>query len=307
MTRSYPHLAVLLAAHNGMRWLPEQLRSILAQTGVTVTVFISVDASTDGTEEWVDEMAALQPRVVALPHGFVFGGAAPNFFRLLRDVDVSGFDFVSLADQDDVWLDTKLERAIAMMRDRSVAAYSSNVTAFWPSGRQQLIVKSQPQRRWDFLFEAAGPGCTYVLSLPLAQDIQRLLLAKPGLVTKIGLHDWFIYALARAHGHKWVIDEQPGIMYRQHQSNQVGVNRGLRALVQRARKVFSGWAFGQAELIANLIGLGQDPFVRNLSCGTRLGYVRLMLSASHCRRRPVDRIVFAASCLFMAIKPVSRI
>ncbi|HBN14018.1 MAG TPA: glycosyl transferase, partial [Pseudohongiella sp.] len=42
-------VAVLLAAYNGMQWLPEQLDSILSQVGVDVTVYVSTDRSSDGT------------------------------------------------------------------------------------------------------------------------------------------------------------------------------------------------------------------------------------------------------------------
>ena len=94
-------IAVCLAAFNGVRWLAEQLDSILAQEGVAVTVFVSVDQSSDGTEQWIDARAQVDSRIVVLPHGERFGGAARNFFRLLRDVDFSGFDYVSFADQDD--------------------------------------------------------------------------------------------------------------------------------------------------------------------------------------------------------------
>jgi rhamnosyltransferase len=52
-----PRVAVLLAAYNGMQYIAEQMDSILAQIGVDVTVFISVDRSTDGTEKWVEALA----------------------------------------------------------------------------------------------------------------------------------------------------------------------------------------------------------------------------------------------------------
>ena len=45
-----PKVAVLLAAYNGMQWIEEQLTSILGQSAVDVTVYISIDPSTDGTE-----------------------------------------------------------------------------------------------------------------------------------------------------------------------------------------------------------------------------------------------------------------
>ena len=107
-----PTVAVVLAAYNGSRWIQEQIASIFAQQGVDVTLFISVDSSTDGTEALVNQLAAADSRIVVLPHGLRFGGAAPNFYRLLKDIDFSAFDYVALADQDDVWLSSKDRKSV---------------------------------------------------------------------------------------------------------------------------------------------------------------------------------------------------
>ena len=106
-----PQIMVLLAAHNGTRWIAAQIDSILAQQAVAVQVVLSIDRSTDGTEAWAAQLAQQDARVTVLPGGQVFGGAAPNFFRLLRDVDMAGCDYVALADQDDLWHPDKLARA----------------------------------------------------------------------------------------------------------------------------------------------------------------------------------------------------
>lgn len=296
-----PCVVVCLAAFNGMRWLPEQLNSILAQTGVAVTVIVSVDKSSDQTEAWFDQQAQRDHRVVLLPHGERFGGASLNFFRILRDIDLSGFDYVSFADQDDIWLPDKLQRACQTLAASQADAYSSNVTAFWPDGRQCLVEKSQQQVRWDFLFEAAGPGCTYVMRKPLASAMQTLLKTRWTQVQQVGLHDWFAYAFARAHGYRWVIDEYAGMLYRQHAHNQVGVNQGWRALFQRASKILNGWGLAQSALIAELVGLGDDPFVRRWSGGSRMGLLWLALHAGQCRRRLRDRLLFALSCMALCV------
>lgn len=107
----HPKIAILLAAYNGMQWIAEQIETIFNQQGVGVTVFISVDLSTDGTYEWTEQLAEKHNNVVLLPYGERFGGAGPNFFRLVKDVDFSGFDAVSFADQDDIWRPEKLGRA----------------------------------------------------------------------------------------------------------------------------------------------------------------------------------------------------
>lgn len=297
-----PRVAVCLAAFNGLEWLPAQVESIFAQSHVDVTIFVSVDRSTDGTEMWVDARAKGEPRMVVLPHGEKFGGAARNFFRLLREVDFSGFDYLSFADQDDLWPIDKLHRAHEVLQLSGADAYSSNVTAFWPDGRLMPIEKSQPQRQWDFLFEAAGPGCTYVLSRGLAVALQGVLNQKWASAQEVGLHDWFSYAFARASGFRWVIDDYAGMLYRQHESNQVGVNQGWRAARHRASKVLSGWGLRQAALIADLVGLGNDVFVKRWSGGGgRMGLLWLACQAGKCRRRRRDQVLFAISCLALFI------
>lgn len=294
-------VAVCLAAFNGKSWLKEQLESILNQENVAVIVFVSVDLSSDGTEAWIDAYAKNDSRVVPLPVGLRFGGAAANFFRLLGEVDVSAFDYVSLADQDDIWYSDKLWRATRMLADSAADCYSSNVLAFWEDGSEKLINKAQPQRDWDFLFEAAGPGCTYVLKRKVVEHLKPLLRERRDIVAKLGLHDWFIYAFARAHGYEWVIDPRPSMSYRQHSSNQVGVNAGWRAFAWRMRKIMGGWGIAQARLIVQLTGLEAHPFFQPWKMPGRFGMLWLSLHAFSCRRKLSDAFIFAAMCVLLSI------
>lgn len=50
-TDNLPKVAVLLAAYNGMQWIKEQIDTVFNQQDVDVTIYISVDLSTDGTYE----------------------------------------------------------------------------------------------------------------------------------------------------------------------------------------------------------------------------------------------------------------
>lgn len=301
-----PRLLVVLAAFNGTLFLPKQIESILAQQGTQVDIVISVDRSTDGTEAMVESLVKVNPQISALPFDQVFGGAAPNFFRLLREVDLSRYDYLAFADQDDIWLPEKLLRAHQRLTETGAAGYSSNVIAFWPSGKQVVVQKALPQKRWDFLFEGPGPGCTFVLNKALAQACQTLARQQAEALTPLVFHDWFIYAFARAKGHHWVIDPQPGMLYRQHGDNQVGVNSGLKPLLRRVAKIGNGWGFAQACLTAELVGLASDHFVASWIRGQRLGLLRLALHSAQCRRRVGDRLLFALSCVWMALYLPSR-
>lgn len=294
---------VLLAAYNGMAWLEEQVESILNQKRVDVELCISVDASNDGTEQWVDQLVRRDPRVSALPHGRTFGGAAKNFFRLMTECDLDNCDYVSLADQDDIWLPLKLERAVCELSKHNAEGYSSNVTAFWRDGRKRLVEKSHRQRELDYLFEAAGPGCTYVMTRRLTAVI-RELLEREERVSQVRLHDWLFYATARNRKFTWMIDPEPSMLYRQHESNQVGVNQGWSASFNRIRAFCHGDWLEQSILISSIIG-EEAVEVRNLSSGRRSSLLSLGLAARRCRRRPRDQLAFLLLCLVLSVNGLS--
>lgn len=296
-----PKVLVLLAAYNGMQWIEQQLSSILGQSAVNVTVYISIDPSTDGTEAWCAAYAAEHPEVLVLPSAGSFGGASRNFFRLIRDVDFEGYDFVAFADQDDVWHLNKLQRASRAIQDRRVDAYSSNVTAFWPDGNTHLLDKAQPQVAWDFLFEAAGPGCTYVMSKRLADSLKASMLAHWQRLQNVSLHDWYCYAFARSHGYLWYIDPEPSMDYRQHERNQVGANKGLSPLISRYKTIHDGWWFNQVQLITQLVGQDANPFVQTWLGLRRIQLIKLSFSAWRCRRRFRDKVFFFCICWVTAL------
>jgi len=297
-----PRVAVLLAAYNGMQWLQEQLDSILDQAGVDVTVYVSVDKSSDGTFEWFCELAQVNTRVVPLAYGEVFGGAAKNFFRLLRDVDLKPFDYIAFADQDDIWLPNKLDNAHRHIVAQGCEGYSSSVTAFWPDGRRVFVNKSQTQQKWDYYFEAAGPGCTYVMAVPLAEAIKNCVLSHRERVDQVALHDWFCYAFARANGYSWYIDPTPSMLYRQHENNQFGVNAGSKAFQSRAGRIFNGWWLAQVRLIASIVQARGLALIPLLDTSYRLSLFGLSLRAWQCRRRWRDKVFFALICWALMLK-----
>lgn len=301
MPVNHPKIAVLLAAYNGMQWIEEQVASILDQQSVDVTIHISVDPSDDGTEAWCEALAAVDNRVILLPPAGRFGGAARNFFRLIRDVDTQGYDAVAFADQDDIWQPDKLLRATQIIAARGVHAYSSNVTAFWPNGKTILLDKSQPQVSWDYLFEAAGPGCTYVLKPVLAQAFRQQVVDDWESMQQVSLHDWYCYAFARSHGFEWFIDPYSSMLYRQHENNQVGANTGLSSLLQRYATIHEGWWFKQVRTIALLVGVGSEPFVRSWLNLGRCDLLVLSVRGWQCRRRLRDKLLFFFVCCLTAV------
>ena len=291
-----------MAAFNGAAFLTDQIRSILQQEKVALQLFINVDRSTDGTEKLLAEWAQSESRISLLPFGNHFGSPGRNFFRLLRDVNLMEFDYLSFADQDDLWHPDKLWRAHCMIKKLDAAGYSSNFTAFWSSGKSCPVNKASPQQKWDYVFESAGPGCTYVIQRSLAISLQELVRKGDSRLPGIDYHDWLTYAFARSRGCSWVIDPWSSMQYRQHANNQIGVNAGWRSFWLRAKKVLSGYGFEQSRLIADVIGASSLPVVQKGLRGGRLGCLWLALQARHCRRKRLDQVWFFISCLLLALR-----
>ena len=301
-----PRIAVLMTAYNGMEWIEKQIQSILNQSQIDVSLFISIDLSTDGTYEWCKNLEGRYPQVDVLPYGEKYGGAAPNFFRMLRDVSFETFNAVAFADQDDIWFENKLSRALDQIHTREVDGYSSNVIAFWPSGKQQLIQKSQRQKQWDYLFEAAGPGCTYVFTKELALALQSFCKLHQEQLKPIMLHDWFSYAFARANNFKWYIDNNSSLYYRQHTGNQVGANNGLIAFIYRFKTISSGKGIRQSALLAKTLGIDNTAFVTSWLSLKRFNLLKLALYSRKCRRKFTEQCFFSFACILMAAVGVNE-
>lgn len=303
LDNALPRVAVLLATFNGAGYIAEQVASLLQQESCIVDIWISDDQSTDGTWEWLNKQSLHDPRIRLLPRIHRLGNAARNFYRLLRDVDAAAYHYVALSDQDDIWFTHKLASSIEQLRERNVAAISSNVIAVWPNGKRRLIRKSQRQQRLDFLFESAGQGCTYVVTAECAAKFKMFLISNGKEVESVQFHDWLLYAWARSHAMNWHIDSRATVLYRQHGANVQGVNSGWTAFRRRAAQVRSGWYRNEILKIAELVRHGPTFTVE---CAAIIGLVgrstvlsRIALAASVCllRRRMKDRAAFALACV----------
>ena len=292
------NIFILLAAFNGVPYIRRQLETILNQTFKPSKILINIDQSSDMTESIVQDFAKTNSEIKILNSNKRFGSAAANFMYLLLNEDLACMDYIALSDQDDIWKEDKLEKAIHKL-EQGYDGYSSNVEAFWEGGRKKVLVKNQSQQEFDHLFESAGPGCTFVLTKRLALSLQVFL--KGGQFDQLdNYHDWLIYAYARSNVFKWHIDSYPGIEYRQHNANVFGANVGIRALISRIHRVLNGEGFNFAFRLIKELNL-QDPFIQSLFPVSRINLLRLAFKFKQCRRRWRDQIYFFCACILLAI------
>ncbi|MDP9123122.1 MAG: glycosyltransferase [Pseudomonadota bacterium] len=287
---SAPAVAVLLATYNGESWLQQQIDTIHAQEGVRVHIVASDDSSTDTTPEILLRYAANSP-LLCLPQASArMGNANRNFLRLVFEAPLGDVHFVAFSDQDDIWHAAKLARAIAELARTGAHAYSSNVKAFWPDGRTRVLVKSQPQRRHDHLFESAGPGCTFVFTREAFERLQSWVRSDYARLCESPVHDWLIYAFARVQGWRWHIDDAALMDYRQHGLNEVGANVGSNAALRRLGLLQDGRFRRNAIQVASLVD-DASWVSRSLRRLTLMDRLRLALAFRSLRRRWRDALM----------------
>lgn len=234
-------VAVLLASFNGGNFISEQLSSIFSQIDVDVTVFARDDGSTDQTEVILD-IYSKNYKLIRVKNSENTGGPSANFLKLISSIDISLYDFIALSDQDDIWRPEKLISAIKYMDDRKAIGYSSNLLAFNDETNNIWCVnKCSKQKLFDYIFQGASAGCTYVMKPVVIELVLCLLGKNANNFPKKYSHDWIIYAICRSHGLKWVHDNRMFIMYRQHNLNAFGALPGLKGLWSRFKMARVGW------------------------------------------------------------------
>ena len=286
-----PSVAILLAAYNGEQWIHEQVATILSQRGVSLHLFISVDLSNDNTYNHCIKLASIHKNITIIPYGEKFGGAAQNFYRLIKDVNFSNFDYVSFSDQDDIWIDNKLNIAIEAINKNSIQAYSSDVVAFWKSGRKMLVKKSYKQKKYDYFFESAGPGCTYVFKRQALQQFKLFLNKNWAEINMVSLHDWMIYSYFRVNNMPWYIDNNSAMLYRQHSSNQMGFNSSFKTYYKRIQMVNNKWYRLEVKKILQLL-------TKDKNYKIFLNYWFLIKNFYDLRRRPRDKFILLFLVIF---------
>ena len=278
---------VLLATYNGSQFIKEQLHSILNQKAVNVHILVSDDESNDNTLSIVKSYQ--NSNITILPNCGRMGSASQNFFRLIREANVENFDYIAFSDQDDIWLSNKLSNAINHLENKNVDAYSSNVMAFWDSGKESLIDKSGKARTYDYLFGSAGPGCTYVITKNLFKAFRNQLIFKNELSNSIKLHDWLLYAYARSHDFSWYVDKQVNMKYRQHNNNEFGANSGLKPVLQRWKMSRSGWYRQQILLTSEFCDI-DNSIISSLKSNKYIDRISLLPKVFQFRKKLAESI-----------------
>lgn len=229
---------ILLATYNGERYLEEQIDSIRQQTFTDWRLLISDDGSSDGTLRIIERYEALDTRIICVNKTVRFGGACPNFMFLLRNSSDSYFMF---CDQDDVWLPSKIEDSLQIMRlientySEAVPALvftdmrvvDADLSTISPSFERFASINPDETSLVSILSNPVAAGCTILANASL----RELTFLTPDN-QPMDMHDWWITLVAASFGHIGHVNH-PTSLYRQHGTNEFGAIRksNIRSLL----------------------------------------------------------------------------
>ena len=205
---------VLLATHDGEKYLEEQIDSIINQTG---NFQLEIIASDDGSQD--NSIKILNEKNIKYYEG-VRSGACNNFFFLLNNAGNS--DYYSFSDQDDIWQEKKIQTAIDLISKISGPALYIGSVINQKNGK---VMVPDNKKVTGFL-RNKSQGCTMVFNKELYE------LSKPKNTTNIIMHDWWIKIVASCVG-TIVLDSTPLMTYRIHTNNNTGYP-------SKARKILRG-------------------------------------------------------------------
>ncbi len=230
-----PHITIALCTHNGAAHLQAQLESYLAQTHENWSLWVSDDSSTDATRTILEDFAARHGhahaiRIIAGPDQ----GAMANYMSLLCHPEFPA-GTVALSDQDDIWLEDKLARALHKMGQSEAPLLY---------GAQSRIVDAALRP----IGASKTSNCTPGFGNALVQNIVSghsavlnasalALVRRAGVPEKVPFHDWWLYLLITGAGGYVMIDPAQVLLYRQHDNNVVGAHHGIRANMRRMRQI----------------------------------------------------------------------
>ncbi|CAK9886690.1 MAG: putative protein [Candidatus Erwinia impunctatus] len=232
---------VVVCTYNGERYILEQLASIVNQKISPQRIIISDDGSTDNTLKLVEDFAATTSiqfdvlQRVAAPKG-----PSHNF---LYGLSLTTATNVFLSDQDDVWVNDKIEhyqRVVSQISDDSQPLLIFSDAELVDSELRFLNAsflqneRLNPEQQLVFprlIFQNCIQGATVMVNRALLQHLrpsQHMLM-----------HDWWLGLLAITFGRLVFLPERL-IKYRQHANNVVGSSGyGLKRILAKFMQLSS--------------------------------------------------------------------
>lgn len=113
MEANKPLVSVIMPAYNAEKFIEKAIMSVIAQTYTNWELIVIDDGSKDATAEIVIQLAQQDSRIVFYANEKNMGVARTRN----RGFDLAKGEYVALLDSDDIWLEEKLEKQLALFSE----------------------------------------------------------------------------------------------------------------------------------------------------------------------------------------------
>ena len=236
------NISVAIAVYNGGKYLREQLDSILKQLDDTDEVVISYNESEDDTLDILKEYTERYDIIK------VFNceekGIIPNFNNAILKCSKG---YIFLSDQDDVWVDDKVEKVMAAFdADQTVLTVMHNCEyvdeELKPLGKDLFKDRKVKQG----FFKNLCVNCYQGSCMAFRKDLVPFITPVP---KDLAMHDQWIGLMAERAGHIKFLTE-PLMKYRQHEnsnSKHVPLGKKIRWMNHMMYRV--GYALNEKKML----------------------------------------------------------
>ena len=210
-----PLISIVMASYNGEKYLRPQLDSLLAQDYPSLEIVCVDDASTDDTWALLMSYQAKDPRIKIIQQSANQGYIA----TFEKGIHAATGDLIALADQDDIWISSKISKLFDALGQASLVYYDSELINAQGEkmGQKMSQIKKQIAYRSPLMytFGAWAPGH----SMLFKREILATALPFSNWVT----HDYLLGFAATCHQgiHYLPISL---VLYRQHATNAIGAD-----------------------------------------------------------------------------------
>ena len=220
---------ILMATYNGEKYLVEQLDSIINQTYRNWNLLIRDDNSTDKTLEIIQNYHKKDKRIKILKDNKGNIGIVRNFEELLKS---SESEFIMFSDQDDIWVENKLDMYLKMIEKIKNKGFMIHSDAILFDKNKSNILKDTfiskkaiNKGLENVFFNYFVQGATILIS----KEIKNFILPFP---KEVYLHDRYIHLISELFFERIFVNKAL-IYYRQHGDNQIGAKNTIRELLSK--------------------------------------------------------------------------
>lgn len=223
-------VAVILSTYNGERFVREQLDSILNQTYKNIEIVVRDDGSSDSTVNIIKEYKKNNKNITLYERENV--GFVKSFFELLK---LANADYYSYADQDDIWIENKIELAVQELNklDDSKPNMVFGNSDYYDEN-MKFIGKGDRNKKYSFLkalFACCGQGMTMTVN---KKTRDMIIENNP---KSCFFHDWWTYLLCIGLGNV-AYNNVTTVKYRRRKENATSEGQGyIRLLMWRIKNL----------------------------------------------------------------------